>query len=441
MKKLEKEKEFKEWLKENRYDDRTIDSRITNCKKVNEKYDLYEYFTKGNTREIYRLFTYTTKDKENGLKPLHNIPINGNPYTGTQTYKSAIKLYFAFLAEEFKEKETFGDVFMEEAFKAYLPKNGVEKSVSNYISYIKNVDRLFEYKLFPIIKEIYELQNFEALDKLREQGVDYLAETFKGLKNLKDYKSGFKKYLYFIEEIMADAIDPAPDTDLEETIDELVDEEIDEVTTEIKDSYTHEDIRKNFFFRLISQNRFNKKSDFYFPIRFIQQYFYKTEDKEYFDKIINQQIEDIRFFYAKEHSDEFKHLKELKISEDGKLLINDKVVFSEDFKNNSIYVPFEVTKLSDIAIDHIKPMDTILSELKKADYSELEKITASLNKGLHSKTYKKLAARGTKLSNNKDFINSIDKKELKREFEDIVNRMQLQLMHKKHNNDKRNKVK
>lgn len=85
-------------------------------------------------------------------------------------------------------------------------------------------------------------------------------------------------------------------------------------------------------------------------------------------------------------------------------------------------------------------MDTILSELKKADYCELEKITTSLNKGLHSRTYKKLAARGTKLSNNDDFINSIDKVELKREFEDIVNRMQLQLMHKKHNSDKRNKV-
>lgn len=439
MRNLEKEQEFKQWLKENRYDDRTIDSRITNCKKVNEKYDLYEYFTKGNTQEIYRLFTYTTKDMDNGLKPLHNIPINGNPYTGTHTYKSAIKLYFAFLAEEFKEKETFGNIFMEEAFKAYLPKNGVEKSVSNYLNYIKNVDRLFEYKLFPIIKEIYESQNFEALNRLREQGDDYLAETFKGLKNLKDYRSGFKKYLYFIEDSIADVAEAAPDT-IDKIVNDLVDEEIDEVTTEIKDSYTHEDIRKNFFFRLISQNRFNQKSDFYFPIRFIQQYFYKTNDKEYFNNIINKQIDGIRFFYDK-NSDEFKHLKELKISEDGKLLINDKVVFSEDFKNNSTYVPFEVTKLSDIAIDHIKPMDTILSELKKADYCELEKITTSLNKGLHSRTYKKLAARGTKLSNNDDFINSIDKAELKREFEDIVNRMQLQLMHKKHNSDKRNKVK
>ena len=118
---------------------------------------------------------------------------------------------------------------------------------------------------------------------------------------------------------------------------------------------------------MISQNRFNQKSDFYFPIRFIQQYFYKTNDKEYFNNIINQQIDGIRFFYAK-NSDEFKHLKKLKISEDGKLLINDKVVFSEDFKNNSTYVPFEITKLSDIAIDQIIPMDALLSYLKKADY-------------------------------------------------------------------------
>ena len=36
MRNLEKEQEFKQWRKENPYADRTIDSRITNCKKVNE---------------------------------------------------------------------------------------------------------------------------------------------------------------------------------------------------------------------------------------------------------------------------------------------------------------------------------------------------------------------------------------------------------------------
>ena len=44
---LEKEQEFKEWLKKVcLYKDNTIDSRITNCKKVNDVYNLYDYFKK-----------------------------------------------------------------------------------------------------------------------------------------------------------------------------------------------------------------------------------------------------------------------------------------------------------------------------------------------------------------------------------------------------------
>ncbi|WP_273087530.1 hypothetical protein, partial [Capnocytophaga gingivalis] len=87
MNTLEKEQEFKKWLEQGRYERRTIESRITNCKTVNQKYDLYKYFKEGNTQEIYRLFTYSTDDMNNGLKPLHAIPIEGNPYTGTHTYK------------------------------------------------------------------------------------------------------------------------------------------------------------------------------------------------------------------------------------------------------------------------------------------------------------------------------------------------------------------
>ena len=41
---LEKEQEFKEWLEQGRYEKRTIGSRISNCKTVNDKYNPYEYF-------------------------------------------------------------------------------------------------------------------------------------------------------------------------------------------------------------------------------------------------------------------------------------------------------------------------------------------------------------------------------------------------------------
>ena len=441
---LEKEQEFKEWLEQGRYE-RTIGSRISNCKTVNDKYNLYQYFKEGNTQEIYRLFTYSTDDMDSGLKPLHMIPIEGNPRTGTSTYKSAIKLYFTFLeeyAEEHGEKiqKKFGNIFMEEEFKKFLPANDVSNSISSYLNYIKNADRLLEYKVFPIIEKLYQTQDIEGLEVLRDKGSYHLDNLNKGSKSIKNYKSGFNKYLDFIENTIVNLIEATPDTNIEDTVNELIDEAIDDVTTEVKDKYSHEDIRENFFFRLISQNRFNKNSDFFFPIRFIQQYFYKTDDKKYFDDIINQQIDHIRFFYTKDQWDEIKHLRELTIADDGRLLINGKAIFSEDFQNNRTYVPFKISKLSEIAIDHKESMDGILNNLKGKDYSELVKITDALKKGLHKKTYKKLAARGTKLSNDEVFRNSIDKTELKREFEYIIGKMELQLMQNTHNNYKRNKV-
>jgi hypothetical protein len=382
---------------------------------------------------------------DSGLKPLHMIPIEGNPRTGTSTYKSAIKLYFTFLdeyAEEHGEKvqKKFGNIFMEEEFKKFLPANDVSNSISSYLNYIKNADRLLEYKVFPIIEKLYQTQDIEGLEVLRDKGSYHLDNLNKGAKSIKNYKSGFNKYLDFIENTIVNLIEATPDTNIEDTVNELIDEAIDDVTTEVKDKYSHEDIRENFFFRLISQNRFNKNSDFFFPIRFIQQYFYKTDDKKYFDDIINQQIDHIRFFYTKDQWDEIKHLRELTIADDGRLLINGKAIFSEDFQNNRTYVPFKISKLSEIAIDHKESMNGILNNLKGEDYSELVKITDALKKGLHKKTYKKLAARGTKLSNDEVFRNSINKKELKREFEYIIGKMELQLMQNTHNNYKRNKV-
>ena len=382
---------------------------------------------------------------DSGLKPLHMIPIEGNPRTGTSTYKSAIKLYFTFLdeyAEEHGEKvqKKFGNIFMEEEFKKFLPANDVSNSISSYLNYIKNADRLLEYKVFPIIEKLYQTQDIEGLEVLRDKGSYHLDNLNKGAKSIKNYKSGFNKYLDFIENTIVNLIEATPDTNIEDTVNELIDEAIDDVTTEVKDKYSHEDIRENFFFRLISQNRFNKNSDFFFPIRFIQQYFYKTDDKKYFDDIINQQIDHIRFFYTKDQWDEIKHLRELTIADDGRLLINGKAIFSEDFQNNRTYVPFKISKLSEIAINHKESMDSILNNLKGEDYSELVKITDALKKGLHKKTYKKLAARGTKLSNDEVFRNSINKKELKREFEYIIGKMELQLMQNTHNNYKRNKV-
>jgi hypothetical protein len=443
MRNLEKEQEFKQWLKENRYDDRTIDSRITNCKKVNEKYDLYEYFTKGNTQEIYKLFTYTTKDMNNGLKPLHNIPINGNPYTGTHTYKYAIKLYFAFLASyeiENKRVDLSGiHIFKEEEYKTFLAKK--IKSVDDYINYVKNVYKLLGSELFPIIEEIYQLRTLQLLQNLKEGSEKYLSSTFKNVTSISKYISGFKKYLDFIEEIIYNDFDTISDPDIDDETELLEEEEVEKLFFIPKKSHLYEEIRENFFKRLTNQNRFNKRSDFYFPISFLQQYFYKTDDKQYFDNIINQQIEGIQFFYNKGTlCDEVRNLKELSISEEGQVFINGNMIFSQSPKNNNAYIPFEVVDLSEIDIDHRISMSKILKGLKGENYPQLVKITNALNENIRKRENKKLAKKGTILSDNVEFRNSIIKAKLKEEFENIVSKMELQLMQDTHNNQKRDKT-
>lgn len=440
MNTLEKEQEFKKWLEQGRYEKRTIESRITNCKTVNQKYNLYKYFKEGNTQEIYRLFTYSTDDMDNGLKPLHAIPIEGNPYTGTHTYKSAIKLYFTFLnyyeIEQKETKLTDINIFKEKDYISYLDKN--IKKVNDYINYIKNTYKLLGIELYSIIEDIYKLHNIQLLHYLKEEGAKYLLSTFKDLSSITQYTSGFRKYLDFIEQAIYNDFDTISDPDIEDETEIYEENKIEDLLFIPKESYTFEEIREKFFKRLIKQNRFNQKSDFYFPIQFIGQYFNKTGDKKYFEDIINKQIRNIQFFYDKDQHDLIKNLKELSISEDGRVFINGNAILSEDSKNN--YIPFEINEISEINIDHKKSMDSILRELKGEDFGQLVKITKALNERIKKHNDKKLAKKGTILSDDIEFRNSIDKTELKREFEHIINKMELQLMHKKHNNYKRNKV-
>ena len=440
MNTLEKEQEFKKWLEQGRYEKRTIESRITNCKTVNQKYNLYKYFKEGNTQEIYRLFTYSTDDMDNGLKPLHAIPIEGNPYTGTHTYKSAIKLYFTFLnyyeIEQKETKLTDINIFKEKDYISYLDKN--IKKVNNYINYIKNIYKLLGIELYSIIEDIYKLHNIQLLHYLKEEGAKYLLSTFKDLSSITQYTSGFRKYLDFIEQAIYNDFDTISDPDIEDETEIYEENKIEDLLFIPKESYTFEEIREKFFKRLIKQNRFNQKSDFYFPIQFIGQYFNKTGDKKYFEDIINKQIRNIQFFYDKDQHDLIKNLKELSISEDGRVFINGNAILSEDSKNN--YIPFEINEISEINIDHKKSMDSILRELKGEDFGQLVKITKALNERLKKRNDKKLAKKGTILSDDIEFRNSINKTELKKEFEHIINKMELQLMHKKHNNYKRNKI-
>lgn len=79
---------FEKWLKSiKKYGKGTVNSRISNCKRIEEFYgDLDEHY---KNDKLKYLKVELNSDK-------HKIPINGDYYTGTATLKSALKLYLEF---------------------------------------------------------------------------------------------------------------------------------------------------------------------------------------------------------------------------------------------------------------------------------------------------------------------------------------------------------
>jgi hypothetical protein len=96
-----KKDEFRFWLSSSRgYGDRTIGSRLSNCRTVERhEGDLDQHFEQDQLRTLIRLLTYTSADQVENSPARHKIPIDGNVYNGTATLKSAVSLY-----KQFREK-------------------------------------------------------------------------------------------------------------------------------------------------------------------------------------------------------------------------------------------------------------------------------------------------------------------------------------------------
>lgn len=351
------------------------------------------------------------------------------------------KNYLRFLNEKTSTK-----IPLENNFREFIS-DFSEKNQKDYLNYVQNANKILDYKLFELIKEIIKNNDYETLESLRTEGFLMIKKSDSASKS--SYASGFKKYLEFIEEYISDTLDEEEyieeititdaELDIEPEFENL--EEIDEFEkVEGKVELSKNEIKENFYFRLITQNRFNK-CGLFFPISFLKQYFYKTGDKDYFDEIINNQIDSIEYIGEEKNVlGKISGLKKMYIDKDKKVYINNEQVFSYDTENSKTE-KMVAKSLSEITIDHKESMDSILKELKDNNkVPQLSRISDRLKKSLRNPiTYNKLRSRGTQLSKDKEFIESIDKEQLKSEFQTIVSKMDLELMHKKHNNFKRAK--
>jgi len=385
---------------------------------------------------ISKIYTALKSNQKESFKEYNAKNQNGGPRALLGS-----KNYLRFLNEKTTTK-----IPLENNFREFISEFS-DKNQKDYLNYVQNANKILDYKLFELIKEIIKNNDYEVLESLRTEGV-FLIEQIDSTSK-KSYASGFKKYLEFIEEYISDTLDEEEDIeeitianaefDIEPEFENL--EEIDEFEkVGGKVELSKDEIKENFYFRLITQNRFNK-CGLFFPISFLKQYFYKTGDKDYFDEIINNQIDSIEYIgKEKKVLGKISGLRKMYIDKEEKVYINNEPVFSFNTENSETE-EMVAKSLSEITIDHKESMDSILKNLKDNNkVPQLSRISDRLKKSLRNPiTYNKLRSRGTQLSKDKEFINSIDKEQLKSEFQTIVSKMDLELMHKKHNNFKRKK--
>ena len=93
-----KTEQFKKWLVgKGEHKQHVIESRISNCRKVEKYYnDLDLQFKKDEGNSLKLILSYSTEDKRNNAETKHNIPIVGNLLTGSAALKQAVNLYMKF---------------------------------------------------------------------------------------------------------------------------------------------------------------------------------------------------------------------------------------------------------------------------------------------------------------------------------------------------------
>jgi hypothetical protein len=91
---------FRDWLKR-RYRPKVVESRISNCKRVEKYYgDLDIKYDTRQMQTLASILTYSSDDERAGRKNPSKILINGNIKEGLATLRNAIMLY-----EEFRDSE------------------------------------------------------------------------------------------------------------------------------------------------------------------------------------------------------------------------------------------------------------------------------------------------------------------------------------------------
>ncbi|GHT23554.1 hypothetical protein AGMMS4957_15260 [Bacteroidia bacterium] len=203
--------------------------------------------------------------------------------------------------------------------------------------------------------------------------------------------------------------------------------------------YDKDELRKNFFFRLITQDRYYEF--LYFPISVLKKLFYRDEnDRKFFDKWIDAQIDKIVLHTGESTTIPFKNLNTLDISRDGTVVINDKFKLHTVVANTDSKEEICTYTLQNIVIDHVEPFYNVLFELKEKlpTLQKVHNALENLNDGRISSS-EDLKKAGNDLVSDVELFNAQELAALKKELDLISGKIQLQLMERYQNLYKKRK--
>lgn len=374
-------------------------------------------------------------------------------------------------------------IYLSSEFKDWLKDQGFsEGSIRSYLSWLKIVGTEIRYKkinnrpIFEIIEILFRRNSFEKAYNLLIGLVGYLSykinnpdKSKREKSNLQDIRSAVKKYISFIQEKIEETDNSQNNAECEKPIlvlDTDIKEENETIDIEneipiglgiepynsiepIGKAYSIDILRDNFFFRITTQDRMSKRKKLFFPIRLIKMLFYsngkkyiknarnlKGENKEWFDKTINNIIDNI-ILHTEQNNYKVREIKEILFTPDSSVLIklNDNSLiqlFTYDELMASKH-PITANKLNDLHIDHVNLINKLLEE------------NADKYKGLyHLTTIIKSHANEMKINSSNS--NKIYQRVLERNYDEVKNliplikndleeisKAELQIMHSKHN--------
>jgi hypothetical protein len=201
--------------------------------------------------------------------------------------------------------------------------------------------------------------------------------------------------------------------------------------------YELAELKKNFYFRLITQDRFYEF--LYFPISVLKKLFYNYGRKSFFDNWVDQQIENITVYTGNSDKILLKDVKTLDIKEDGSVIINGELKLYTTVMGANTKEEINTNTLQNIVIDHVVPFSNVLYELKDElpALRSIHTILENINAGRISNK-EDLGNAGNYLVSNVEF-NTKELDALEADLNKVLNKIQLQLMERGENSRKSNK--